>query len=465
MSGSVANHARYASLCAPSPFRCYAAPSLSLKGRGGVEPLAPQPISTDKAAMAQITSRFELRNWLRKKPRSWSQVLAARAALQVIPYAFNRRMQKKWYKSNALALIRPSSLSWIIVNTQNSNVDLIYSVLKSTDGCDNASISAEAFGQNNVSYAFDTSSNAARTVSGITYSIRASNALADAALATFNDANRICVWRNCSYDCDWLSGQSDADLAAYTLTRMPLWSVSEPDDWQQSWRYSSALLSNLDPTYQVWINWYNRRIEGHDAAFDIPGDTNRIHDKAILARLAGATDEDFWGKGATYVNTTLQGWIDEARIEARIDQITAKLRGGATAHYGAPEELAERAVLLDELDRLLGKSPQARHGIGGNHPPEPIDASEQSMALAEEVREPLEVISTELEKREPDALVVVEQVKLLHRAGRKLQKMGGLASDEFAKSVGGELGKRIVQAAFWLTLINQILDWLAPLIR
>lgn len=127
--------------------------------------------------------------------------------------------------------------------------------------------------------------------------------------------------------------------------------------------------------------------------------------------------------------------------------------------------MAERATLLDELDRLLCKSPEERHGIGGNYPPEPIDAVEQAVALPPEMREPLEAISTELEKREPDPVVVVEKVKLLHRVIRKLEKLASLAADEFAKSVGGELGKRLVEAAFWLTLINQILDWFTSLIR
>jgi hypothetical protein len=64
---------------------------------------------------------------------------------------------------------------------------------------------------------------------------------------------------------------------------------------------------------QVWIDWYERRIRGEIASFDIPNDTNRIEDKKILRRLAEATDEDFWGKGHEYVNATLKGWLDEAR--------------------------------------------------------------------------------------------------------------------------------------------------------
>jgi hypothetical protein len=383
--------------------------------------------------MVEIMSRFELRNWLRKKPRSWSQVMAARAALQVIPYAFNRRMQKKWYKSNALVLLRSSILSWTIVNARNSNVDLIYNIKKISDACDNSSISAEAFGQNNVSYAFDTSSNAIRTASGITHSIRASDALADAALATFNDANRICVWRNCSCDCDWLSSQSDADLAAYTLTRVPLWSVSEPDDWQQTWRYAEALLSNLDPTYQVWIDWYNRRIEGHEAAFYIPGDIDRVHDKAILARLADATDQDFWGKGATYVNTTLQGWIDEARLTAELESIVRRLEAGAATQFGSLQARETLAAFRAKLEAALGNQPPAHAPIGHNHPPEGIDPAEVPI-LPPALREEARAMLVTLDQPTPNSLDVAKTLTRWSRLNSTFQH------DEFSKNFSGELG-------------------------
>jgi hypothetical protein len=427
-------------------------------------PLAPRVISTDKAAMAQITSREKLEEWLNGRPADWAQVVAARSALRVLPYAFAKRVFTDWIIDHSNTLFRSLAISWNAGNFPT--YPMIF-----------AAASAEAAYKFNVEYPTNVSilkseayvaddviivaARAALAASKTDFVIRASAASVIAARRVAGPS----IWANLDSDCRQLESNVDPATVAQHITRTELWPVAKPDDWVIGWDYATTRLLTLDPTYQVWIDWYDRRIEGHDAAFDIPGDTDRVHDKAILARLADATDEDFWGKGATYVNTTLQRWIDEARIDARIEEIVRKLRSGASAHSGAPEELAGRAALLDELDRLLGKSPQARHGIGGNYPPEPIDASEQSVALPEEMRAPLEAISTELEKSEPDALVVVEQVKLLRRVPRKLEKMASVAGDEFAKNVGGELGKRVVQAAFWLTLINQILEWLAPLIR
>lgn len=77
----------------------------------------------------------------------------------------------------------------------------------------------------------------------------------------------------------------------------------------------SSLLKNW-PDFGVWSDWFDRRISGQRAAFNISGDDFHNEDRTILLRLADATDEDFWGKGALHVNTTLQGWIDEARARA-----------------------------------------------------------------------------------------------------------------------------------------------------
>ena len=120
-------------------------------------------------------------------------------------------------------------------------------------------------------------------------------------------------WANINADCVWLAEHPASKDAALAMTGMKLWPAGKPVGWSEAWASASELLATLDLGYGEWIDWYNRRIEGHKAAFDIPGDSDRTEDKKILARLADATDKDFWDKGATYANTTLQSWIDEAR--------------------------------------------------------------------------------------------------------------------------------------------------------
>jgi hypothetical protein len=113
----------------------------------------------------------------------------------------------------------------------------------------------------------------------------------------------------------WLSKHPERPKAARRLTARKLWLTEPPKLWLNIWKESKRRLLENEylEHYAVWIDWYERRIRGERAAFDIPGDKRRVEDKIILRRLAEATDEDFWGKGHEFVNATLKGWLDEAR--------------------------------------------------------------------------------------------------------------------------------------------------------
>jgi hypothetical protein len=116
-------------------------------------------------------------------------------------------------------------------------------------------------------------------------------------------------------DCDALSiadHKSGASLLAYSI-----WLAPPPEKIIEKWHHLKNYLLSVHANYSVWIDWYERRIHGEWAAFDIVGDNHRVEEKEILRRLAKATDEDFWGKGHEYVNATLKGWLDEARERVR----------------------------------------------------------------------------------------------------------------------------------------------------
>ena len=372
--------------------------------------------------MVEIMSPAELKEWLKDKPADWEQVIATRSALRVLPYFFASEVHQEWIDIYALGLIRALAIWWAARNIPAHNM------------------------------------------------VAAADAAADAVSALSYDAGADVsdVREN---DCNWLESEGDAVSAARRITHRKLWPAGEPDGWRAAWDDAANRLRALDRGYDVWIEWYERRIKGERAAFAIPGDKGRTEDKAIVIRLADASDEDFWGKGATHVNTTLQSWIDEARIEAQIQEIIRKLRGGASAHYGAQDELDKRAALLAELDRMLGKPPQGRFGIGGNSPPESIDSPSAPVALPQDLRDPIEAISAELEKPEPDALVIAEKAALLHRAFKKLKKMASSAADKaadaFGTAVGTAAGVGLVSyVGLSITgVLPKILDWLAPLIH
>jgi hypothetical protein len=160
-------------------------------------------------------------------------------------------------------------------------------------------------------------------------------------------------WQSVTADCDWLNDKNYTEHASGELTRMLLWPSAQPTNWYRGWGVLVHQLRSLDPNYSVWIDWYERRIRGERAAFDIPGDKGRIEDKKILRRLAEATDEDFWGKGHEYVNATLKGWLDEAREKVRPRAQTMDL-------FAGPPEIGSATVAQIAATLQNQASPQAQ---------------------------------------------------------------------------------------------------------
>jgi TIR domain len=259
--------------------------------------------------MAQITSREELREWLKDKPVDWAQVIAVRAALRVFPYAFRPEIDDGWVNHFALTSIRALFISWVACT--NSAHEMTAAAAYARGYASRAPSPT-----NRVVY--NAASNAANNaISSVNYFttdfLDAAYAVSVAAADDAGWADYSTVWEGVERDRIRLYTEGGSPSAARRVMCEKLWPATMPVDLAKTWQYAIKRLANLDQGYQIWIDWYERRIRGKRAAFDIPGDSRRKDDKAILARLADTTDEDFWDKGATYVNTTLQGWIDEAR--------------------------------------------------------------------------------------------------------------------------------------------------------
>jgi hypothetical protein len=265
----------------------------------------------------------ELAAWLEGRSLEYAQVIAARVALRVLPYGYGFTYVNE---TEALMLVRASLIPWSACNFPTHDMSyaayhaiqmvhsLVYSKV-SADGyhfADAAFHALRAIRKDAADAAYRTTRSAA-DAARITHEVSKRFAQDADLIADRLADNDVALWNNLSADCDWLAKSTDPITDARRLTHQPLWPRDMPDGWDATWQDGKARLHARDPSYQVWIDWYDRRIEGHDEAFDIPGDTDRTEDKKILARLADATNEDFWDKGATYVNTTLQGWIDEAR--------------------------------------------------------------------------------------------------------------------------------------------------------
>ena len=268
----------------------------------------------------QVKDDRSLRAWLSDKPKDWAQSIALRAALRALPYI--SISNEVWLKNFALLPLGAVITSWfqqtdesIFVISEESRANARFGG-HFFDFVGYRKERIAAIASDASYYSADAQSKSPHVLSdcekGVSQAAEAfrSAAVRQGELGENGDLAAGRFWRSVVIDCQRLTHLSKS--AASTLTVWPLWDNS-PAPWRNEWQQLAQSLSTIDPNYSVWIDWYERRIRGERAAFDIPGDKGRVEDKKILRRLAEATNEDFWGKGHEYVNATLKGWLDEAR--------------------------------------------------------------------------------------------------------------------------------------------------------
>jgi hypothetical protein len=273
----------------------------------------------------------ELQDWLGKRPNAWAQSIAMRAALRSLP--FLNFAPDPWLKRYTFYALRPLLITWSAQNFPKLDWSNLAADIVNADQLEDAALESEKF-ESPVDYVVLAAVNAAQslevrfgppstevntvdTVSMADGAIEAAQKLGFELQMAPSD-----VWEQMIVDKRWLEDNIGKRSATRIFSRRSLGLGHVPRELGNIWYQLSARLLTIDPNYAVWIDWYERRIRGERAAFDIPGDKGRAEDKKILRRLAEATDQDFWGKGHEYVNATLKGWLDEAR--ARVAPAEAK---------------------------------------------------------------------------------------------------------------------------------------------
>lgn len=274
---------------------------------------------------AIITSEDAFRGWLKHKPKEWAQAVALRAALRALPIIVNS--SESWLRNFALLPFGAVLTSWVQLTDQAIFV-------RTDESRANARFGGHSFDFTGykkepiAALAADASYHSADAQSQSMHvfddCVKGAGKAADAfrlELPSDTDqafkpvSGELAFWQSVATDCDWLDGEGESDKSAGRLSLKPLWQSAHPTNWFREWGVLAHQLLQIDPNFSAWIDWYERRIRGERPAFDFPGDKYRREDKAILRRLAEATDEDFWGKGHEYVNATLQGWLYEARAK------------------------------------------------------------------------------------------------------------------------------------------------------
>jgi hypothetical protein len=287
--------------------------------------------------MVDISTPGDLADWLEHKPRDWAQVIAARIALRVAPLTMGSGKRDDADRLKQ-AVFRATAISWAARSFAAHEMD------HAVRAAARAVVRAAAdTGAGAAAYAADAAAyaaHAARASADVASS--AGDAVDAAAHAGGHAADQTAIWQAISDDLMWLDAATNPMAAARQLANRKLWFGNEPKSFTGIWAENKQSLLIRDRNFRVWTDWYDRRLRGERAAFDIPGDRYRQEDKAILRKLAAATDEDFWNHGAEYVNAELSRWLVGARKRAAERAVT---RGSNTRR------------LLDEL--FDGEVPKA----------------------------------------------------------------------------------------------------------
>jgi hypothetical protein len=218
-----------------------------------------------KSDALKISSREELENWFRSLPPEhgrWVAIaIAARAALRVSPFVVRRASRKsgedvRRFLNLAFAVFSASSLAWIAARYPKY-VD----TLPIYDATTTAGVRAAAPEAAAAHYAARAALFSRLTPLSEFPSLFISSAGISIEHAVYAGANvginASVMWAAASWDVEFI----ESGGSAQALASLPIWQNGAPDQHRKCWeRLQRALPS--DGNWEVWIDLYNRRLDG-----------------------------------------------------------------------------------------------------------------------------------------------------------------------------------------------------------
>ena len=268
--------------------------------------------------MIQIENREHFEDWLKDKPVEWTQALALRSAMRVLPIA----LDPSNFRGNPVPeAVKVANLRAIIVTLAARNCPAhhvaarvnsaaaaaYYALTDFNTSASDTAIAANAAGL--AAYAIDAafSTYGADTVTASDAAARAAAVAAEAAeTADAGYTLSPALWKSVSEDCSLL-GQLDGSSQSRSLVLLaqPLWA---PRALQPIILIRERSYQTFGEEGRLWMEWYDRRFVGMPQGFDLPHEA----DLEIQSRLLDQ-DSDWWERGLGPVGEDIERWIEEQR--------------------------------------------------------------------------------------------------------------------------------------------------------
>jgi hypothetical protein len=262
--------------------------------------------------LTDFKNRSQLEAWLGKQPPDVAIVLAARAALRVLPVAQTAK-HEGFSDVLVLPVFRATVFSWASAKYPAQRTEFAAAAAHAAAV---AAAAAAAIRADCNAYAAAIRADYNAYAADAYAAVAAGNAAAAAAYAgarTYaaayaGDAAAPFFWSALSSDATRL----EKGAAASAIARSPLWPQGQPDQLHSLWREMKAALHAAKQDWQVWTIWYDDRLEG------------RVRDKTReLAYVR--IEEALWDQGPAVVNAEIERRIAMSSYEDRLRSRTTDL--------------------------------------------------------------------------------------------------------------------------------------------